>query len=121
MDTQLLHLLGNKSDRWSDRIRVYAEPGLFESRFAYLNTVDGGPDGVAFTLNPRRDGASVATTMWVRNDHGVQEMNFGPTELDPAERWLSRKLLGPGTYLVRFELEGCMAYEAPFMVDERPF
>lgn len=117
----LLHLLGNSADRWSERIRVYAEPGLFESRYAYLNTVDGGPEGVVFTLNPRRDGVSVTTTMWVWDDNGNQRMHFGPKELNPAKRWISRKSLEPGTYLARFKLEGCLAYEAPFMIDEMPF
>lgn len=117
----LLHLLGNSANQWSDRIRVYAEPGVFESRYAYLNTVDGGPNGVAFTLSPRLDGASVRTTMWVEDSNGRQRMHFGPKELDPATRWISRKSLVSGTYLARFELEGCLAYEAPFIIDDLPF
>lgn len=117
----LLHLLGDLADEWSDRIRVFTAPGLFESRYAYMNTVDGGPDGVAFTLNPRRDSASVATMMQVWDSGGDQCMHFGPQELDPAKRWVSRKSLEPGTYLARFELEGCLAYKAKFMVEEMPF
>ncbi len=117
----LLHRLGNSADHWSGRIRVFAAPGLFESRYTYLNSVDGKPDGIAFTLNPRHDGATVTTTMWVWDDNGRQRMHFGPKELDPAKRWKSRETLEPGTYLARFELEGCLAYEAPFMIDELPF
>lgn len=117
----LLHLLGDSANQWSDRIRVYAEPGLFESRYVYLNTVDGGPDGVRFTLHPRRDGATVTSTMRVWDDNGNQRLHFGPEDLNPAKRWISRKSLKPGTYLARFELEGCLAYEAPFVIDELPF
>ncbi len=117
----LLYRLGNTADQLSDRIRVFAAPGLFESRWAYLNTVDGGPDGLAFTISPRHDGASVTTTMWVWDDNGNRRMHFGPTELDPAKRWISQESLEPGTYLARFELEGCLAYEALFMIDKLPF
>ncbi len=117
----LLHLLGNSANQWSERIRVYAEPGLFQNRYAYLNTVDGGPDGLAFTISPRHDGASVTTTMWVWDNNGNRRMHFGPIELDPAKRWMSQESLEPGTYLVRFELEDCLAYEAPFVIDELPF
>lgn len=117
----LLHLLGEAADRWKDRIRVYTKPGLFENRYAYLDTVDGSPTGVAFTFHPRRDGAHVATQMWVRDASGVQIMSFGPTQLDPAKPWRSSAALGPGTYLARFEVEGCLAYEAPFIVEELPF
>ena len=117
----LLHQLGNSADQWIDRIRVFTALGLFESRWAYLNTVDGGPDSVAFTISPRHDGASVTTTMWVWDGNGNQRMHFGPTELNPAKRWISQESLEPGTYLARFELEGCLAYEAPFMIDELPF
>lgn len=117
----LLHLLGEAVDRWYDRIRVYTKPGLFENRYAYLDTVDGGPTGVAFTFHPRRDGAHVATQMRVRDASGVQIMSFGPTQLDPAKPWRSSAALGPGTYLARFEVEGCLAYEAPFIVEELPF
>lgn len=117
----LLHLLGNSANQWSERIRVFTEPGLFQNRYAYLNTVDGGPDGVAFTISPRHDGAAVTTTMWVWDDHGNQLMHLTPRYLDPAKPWKTRNSLKPGTYLVRFELEGCLAYEAPFVIDELPF
>ncbi len=86
-----------------------------------MNTVDGGLLGVAFTIHPRKDGASTATEMWVWDNNGDQVMKFGPVELDPAIRWKSRKNLEPRTYLARFELEGCMAYEASFIIDELPF
>lgn len=117
----LLHLLGNAADQWSERIRVFTEPGLFENRYAYLDTVDGGPDGIRFTIHPRRDGATVAAAMWVWDRDGDRRMHFGPHELDPARRWMSRGSLAPGTYVARFELEDCLAYEAPFIVDELPF
>lgn len=117
----LLHLLGDSADQWSNRISVYAEPGLFESRYAYLNTVDAGLGGVTFTFSPRRDGASVSTEMAVFDGNGGPIMHFGPTELDPAKRWISRRALEPGRYLARFKLEGCLAYEASFVIDELPF
>lgn len=117
----LLHFLGEVADQWSDRIRVFAEPGLFESQYTYLDTVDVGPDGVAFTLNPRRDGAHVNTTMWVWDGNGDQTIHFGPNDLDPAKRWVSQNSLEPGIYLVRFILEGCLAYEATSVIDELPF
>ena len=117
----LLHLLGEAADQWSERIRVFTEPGLFENRYAYLDTVDGGPDGIRFTFHPRRDGATVTTALWVWDSDGDQRIHFGPQELDPARRWLSRGSLEPGTYVARFELEDCLAYEASFIVDELPF
>lgn len=117
----LLHLLGDSADRWADKIRVFAQPGLFENRWAYMNTVDGGPNGIAFTIHPRQDGQPVTTALRIWDGNGNQILGFTPRELDPAQRWITRESLRPGTYLVRFELEGCLAYEAPFMVDELPF
>ena len=117
----LLHLLGRTAEQWAERIRVFTQLGLFENRYAYLDTVDGGPDGVSFTIHPRRDGATEKTAMWVWNNAGEPITGFGSQELDPAESYISEELLEPGTYVVRFELEDCLAYEASFIVDELPF
>ena len=117
----LLHFLGDAADLWNGRIRVFTEPGLFESRYAYMNTVDVGPEGVRFTISPRRDGASVTTTLRVWDEQGNEVVRFGPSELNPAQRWITRKQLGPGGYMTRFELEGCLAYEARSVIDDLPF
>ncbi len=117
----LLHLLGDAANQWNGRIRVYGEPGLFESQYAYMDTVDGGPDGIDFTLHPRRDGLAVRTEMWTWDSDGNQVMHFDPTELDASEPWTSQTTFEPGTYVARFELEGCLAYEASFIIDELPF
>lgn len=117
----LLHLLGDSAGQWRDRIRVFAEPGLFENRWAYVNTVDGGPNGIEFTLHPRQDGRTVATKLEVRNGDGELLLHSATKELDPAKNCIWRQSLQPGVYLTRIELEGCLAYEAPFVVDELPF
>lgn len=117
----LIYLLGESAHQWLGRIRVFAESGLFESRWAYMNTVDGGPNGIAFTIHPRQDGQTVSTTMHVWDDNGDQIYGFGPKELDPAIKWKTRQSLDPGKYLVQFELEGCLAYKATFVIDELPF
>jgi hypothetical protein len=114
-------LLGNAAEQWVERIRVFTEPGLFESRYAYLDTVDGGPNGVSFTIHPRHDSATVKTAMQVWDSAGEPITGFGSQELDPAVSYISEELLEPGTYVVRFEIEDCLAYEASFIVDELPF
>src|SRR5690606_37955341 len=62
----LLHYLGNEEGRWADRIQVYAEAGLFESNFAYVDTFDANSEGVAFTFHSRRDGAPIETQVLLK-------------------------------------------------------
>jgi len=117
----LLHLLGDSANQWSDRTKTFIQPGLFKNLYAYLNTVDGGPDGMDFTFHARRDGASVRTEMWVWDSEGNQVMHFDPTDLDASGSWTVKESLEPGKYTVRFKVEECLAYEAPFIVDDLPF
>lgn len=117
----LLHLLGGVAAEWRRRVRVYTEPGLFESQYVYLHAVDGGPDGLRFKFKPRRDGGTANTEVWISDQHGAVVLHRGPRELDPGKHWMVRKPLRAGRYLARFEIEGCLAYEAPFVIDELPF
>jgi hypothetical protein len=43
-------MLGDTRERWTRIIRVYTEPGIFESRYAYVDTVAISREGVNFTI-----------------------------------------------------------------------
>lgn len=117
----MLYLLGHHAGRWEQRIRVVTESGVFQNRYTYVDTVDLSDAGLAFTLHPRRDGASVVTRTEIRDEQGKVVATTGPEELDPAKRWIVRKPLSPGNYLVTIDLENCRAYEGISIVDDLPF
>lgn len=118
----LLHLLGEQSARrWSDKVRVYTQPGIFQNEWAYMSELNGGPEGVSFTIHPRRIRASVRFSLRVTDDNGNVVFVTGPEELDPAARWRVERDLPPGRYVAQCKIEGCLAYKAPFVVDELPF
>jgi hypothetical protein len=119
----LLHLLGRRAARrWASKVRVSTQPGIFENQWAYLSEFNGGPTGVSFAIHPpRRSGNIVNFSLRVTNENGDVVMRSAPTELDAAKKWRVNCDLPPGLYLARCEIEGCLAYEAPFVVDDLPF
>lgn len=118
----LLHYLGNAAAYWAPRIRVYSEPGIFESRYTYIDTFDATSGGVSFALHPRRDGAHVEVKVEIFSlPRERVVLRTGPVVLDPAKRWIMRGDLADGHYLAKVDLEGSRAFEAQFLIDELPF
>jgi hypothetical protein len=81
----LLHHLGIEQAAWASRIRVVTEPGLFENRYTFVDTVDLTDMGIKFALHPRRDGAMVSVNVEVRYEHGAPIIMTGTHSLDPSK------------------------------------
>jgi len=117
----LLHLLGDSADQWRPRIRTYTEPGIFQREFTHMESVDVSDSAVRFNIHPRRDGQPVSAEMWIFGENGGTALHMGAKDLDPSSRWSVKHKLGQGRYVARFHLENCLAYEAPFVIDDLPF
>lgn len=117
----LLHMLGDHAAAWSDRVRTFSEPGLFENTYAYVDGIDGTDKGVFFTLHPRRDGAEIKTEVWLQDENGAVILHAGPSEISASHPWQVGEGLGPGAYTVRIHLEDCLACEASILIDDLPF
>jgi hypothetical protein len=59
--------------------------------------------------------------MWIFGENGGTALHMGAKDLDPSSRWSVKHKLGQGRYVARFHLENCLAYEAPFVIDDLPF
>ncbi len=117
----LLHLLGGADNSWSKRIRVFAAPGLFENIYSFVDTVDASDESIRFKLHPRRDGADVKVEGWIFSENDVEILRFGPVDLSSSTPWRVDHSLQSGLYITRVHLENCLAYEAPFLIDDLPF
>jgi hypothetical protein len=117
----LLHYLGSAAATWGQRVIAYTEPGLFEGRYTYVETVDVTEEGIRFKLHPRYDGGKVETKVELLDSQGRSILVTNNNLLDPSTRYIIKKPLSAGRYLVRIDLEGCRAYEAESLIDDLPF
>lgn len=117
----LLHMLGPTAAMWRDRIRVWSQPGLFENRFSYVDTVDVDSKKIHFALHPREDGQLTGIKLEILDLNGSLLRHFNPWNLDPKKKWYIDHGLAAGTYSAKFTVEDCFAYEAPFLIDDLPF
>jgi hypothetical protein len=120
----LIHLLGESAPAWDKRVIVSDDLRVFEKRFAYVEHVSLANNGVIFQLTPRRDSLpiNVKVQAWDaagnRVVHLHADMNARP---DDAEAWRAVATLVDGTYGVRVDLEGHLAYENVLTLGEIPF
>jgi len=114
-------MLGDAAKQWSRIIRVYTEPGIFESRYAYVDSVAVSRNGVSFTTHPRSDAQPVSLEIVIAAASGVRMGRFS-AESFPANRTARCVIeLEPGSYLVEIKVDDCLAYRAMSLVDELPF
>jgi hypothetical protein len=115
-------MLGDTRERWTRIIRVYTEPGIFESRYAYVDTVAISREGVNFTIHTRYDALPVRVDVTVSPTSGAWGPRAFSREDAPTGHTLVCKTeLGSGAYLVEINVEGCLAYRAVSLIDELPF
>jgi hypothetical protein len=120
--TTLLYMLGDAVGRlWSPKIRVFNQPGIFESSWAYIDELNGSANGIWFKLHPRRAGGPVDFRMVVKDDRGRVVRQSYKGDLDPSRNWKVAANLQPGVYTVECMVENCLAYKASFSVDDLPF
>jgi hypothetical protein len=116
----LLHMLGD-GEKWSSIIRVYTEPGVFENRYAYVDSVAVSRVGVSFTTHPRYDVQPIRLDIKIDSLNGETLGRF-VAEAAPANRTIRCNIeLESGSYLVEIKVDGCLAYRAVSLIDELPF
>ena len=114
----LLHMLGEKQASWAQRIQISNDLQLFERDFTFVDSVFLTANGVNFQLNPRRDLKNIALAVKVWNAKNEQIVNFANPDVaaKPTDGnykgWRIEAPFSNGTYLVRLELEGHLAFEA---------
>lgn len=117
----LMHLLGPEKEKWANKIRIFKNPGLFENRFAYVDSVNIHDNKLVLAIHGREDGKPVLTRCYVEDDDGRVVVNGVEKELDPKHRWGFAKSFSVGDYKVTVELERCLAYQAISRIDTSPF
>jgi hypothetical protein len=119
--SMLLHLAGDAAKEWRKRIRVHRKPGIFYSEWAYVESVDAASDHISVSFNHRtREPVRVRLTV-TRSGDSRAIVDWSGRPLDLGKRWRWNADLKDGVYLCRIYLHDCLAYEAPFLVDELPF
>jgi hypothetical protein len=117
----LLYLLGpDGAAKWAKKIYVHVEPGIFEKRWAYVDTVDAVADGFVFTFHSRSDGAPC--NFQVKIYEGTTIAYAGRSDsANLSTRWRAPYFLHRGLYGFEVTLDGVKAYRADHFFDELPF
>lgn len=117
----LLHLLGAaQAEVWAKKIFVHTESGIFEKRWAYVDTVDASSDGFLIGFHPRADGRSCEFDARVYRNDELIHTGVG-RDADLSKRWRVPFRLGPGVFRFEIDLDDAAAYRATHLIDEMPF
>lgn len=118
----LIHLLDINGPAWQGLIHVSLDLAVFQKNYVFVNYVGLTANGVVFELNPRSSRRAVDMHLIVRRFNGDQVAYFHYPALDEQPpsggRWRAPVDLAPGAYLVRIELEGHLAFEAPLTLGD---
>ncbi|MBB3801298.1 hypothetical protein FHR47_001532 [Xanthomonas arboricola] len=117
----LLESVGSAAaSQWGRFVVSHTEPGIFENKWAYVETVDVSGAGVRIKFHPRQDASPCQfavkiyrnqTLIWNGKNEGA----------DMSLVWNVKTQLNPGVYRCVIEVDGCLAYSASHLVDELPF
>jgi hypothetical protein len=122
----LLNKLGSIREHWSKHCQVSDALKVFEKRYTFVEEIGLTEAGVLFSLNHRRDriGIEIRIDVWAQPS-GIHVLTFynGAHEAKPATggRWIYKHPLAEGSYRVRVELEGHLAFEGPISVGNTLF
>jgi hypothetical protein len=113
----LFDLLGPDAATWSKKIIVSDDLLVFERKYTFVEYVGFNDEGLVFQLNPRVDQKTVSINVSATDSAGKQVVTFIHTEMKtrpeaPSIRWRVNASLPHGTYRVRIELEGHLAFSA---------
>ena len=119
----LLPLLGAYQQKWSKLVLVSNDLLLFQREFAFVEDVALSEEGLFFQLNPRQDWDPVDIHVRILNEKKSEVLSIQNSELSPHStmRWLFKKRLLNGIYLVEIKLEGHLAHKAFVSLDDNPF
>jgi hypothetical protein len=117
----LLHLAGAQAASvWSRRTSVFAEQGVFENKWVYVDSVEATSDGVKIKFHPRVDSKPIDFDAEIWRDETCIYRG-GKNDANAAMIWRLKCVLANGQYRVRIKVESCLAYEALVLVDDLPF
>lgn len=117
----LLHLAGSQAaSAWSKRTSVFAEQGVFENKWVYVDSVEATSDGVRIKFHPRVDSKTIDfdAEIW-RGETRIYR--GGKQDANASMIWHLKQPLTNGQYKICIKVEGCLAYEALVLVDDLPF
>jgi len=117
----LLHALGENAWQWINKIMVSDDLKVFDKNYTFVESVSLSSQGVAFKLNPRRDGRPVKYEMKVfdKNNSCIlhSQTDELPSRPPSGGDWLVKGSIKPGTYQVEIYLEGQKAFNAPLSLN----
>ncbi len=117
----LINELGREGLRWLPKIIVSDDLKVFEKKFAFIDDISLGSEGVIFRLSPREDRRDINVRVELWDEAGAQLLNF-ENEMSAiprgAARWIVKRELNDGLYRVRVQLEGHRAFEGRMSVGD---
>jgi ssDNA thymidine ADP-ribosyltransferase, DarT len=119
--TTLLHMLGANAYKWENKIRVYDKAGLFESKWAYVRSVDADSSGITINFHPREDGKPIDVGLEIRSSKNAKIWRVEPLLHDASKRLKVECDLETGKYFAKITVDSCLAYQATFLIDDLPF
>jgi hypothetical protein len=117
----LLHMLGDAAKKWARIIRVYTEPGIFENRYAYVDSVAVSREGVTFKTHARYDAQPVRVDITISPADRSWRRTFFLDAAHASYNIVAKIELEPGSYFVEIEIDHCLAYKAISLVEDIPF
>lgn len=120
----VLHALGPNRQRWLQRCFVSDALKVFEKKFSFVQEIGLTREGVVFTLNPRSDRQNVEVRISISDEAGRSVAQFYSASLaaaPPQGRWIYNHAFPDGIYLVRVEIDGQLAYQAPISLTDSLF
>ena len=119
----LLHLLGDNRALWSPKIRTVTQPGYFEAKYAFVESVDLNSDALTVKFHARRH---PPMQTWVQVsiqplDNLLEATNFNKQELDLRKVWNFIFNPIPGRYRVKIWIDDEVAYVSDLEYGEIPF
>lgn len=111
----LCDMLGDQAKMWSSKIIVSNDLLVFERKYVFVEYVGIAENGLVFELNPRSDQKPISIKAVATDLTGREVINFVNKEMAaqpeaPIRRWRIAASLPHGTYRVRIELEGHLAF-----------
>lgn len=107
---------------WVDKIVVSDDLKVFEKKYAFVDGVWIGSDGLTFRISPRADRGMIDLQVqaWAQNKQKV--IDFHNKEMlavpENATRWIIPATLPDGQYRIAIRLEGQRAFEAHMTVGD---
>ena len=112
---------------WRDKILVSSDMKLFERKYCFVEDVHITETGVVANLSPREDNQNISIDISISNAETGQSVysfksaDFCPRPESGKKGWIFKFDVSQGSFLVRINMENCIAYENTLTLKELPF